>query len=228
MAAPRRGVTVSEEHAAIIRQMHSDGASNREIGRVIGRGHHWVAARLPLVGLTTNNPRNVAATIRFWKYVSRTDGCWFWTGGTTPDGYGNFKVNGRTIRATRYLYTLINPGISLASADFVCHHCDNPPCVRPDHLFLGTAADNTADMIAKGRAGGVAVDPQAGQRKGAATRTRRTLEHTLPAVLAEIARRTSSGYPVTYEACLDIPGYHGLRARFTHSKLKEMALCDQQ
>lgn len=88
---------------------------------------------------------------RFWSKVDRSDpdGCWPWLAGRHFRGYGFFAVNGRNVRANRVAYRLqvgpIPPGL------FVCHRCDNPPCVRGDHLFLGTHQDNMDDMAAKGR-----------------------------------------------------------------------------
>lgn len=92
------------------------------------------------------------AVVRFWASVDQAGDCWVWTGATDKDGYGRFNahIEGRRCsRASRFAYWLatgINPGEL-----WVLHRCDNPPCVRPDHLFLGTAADNNADMVAKGR-----------------------------------------------------------------------------
>lgn len=90
---------------------------------------------------------------RFWGNVVRSDvGCWGWTGAVAPFGYGRIGVGGRKgreIRAHRLSWEI---HFGKIPADLVvCHHCDNPPCTRPDHLFLGTHADNIADMVAKGR-----------------------------------------------------------------------------
>jgi hypothetical protein len=90
---------------------------------------------------------------RFWSKVDTTDadGCWLWTRARNALGYGSFStgVGSQTMLAHRMAYTFeagpIPEGIS------VCHTCDVPACVRPDHLFLGTNSDNQLDSSAKGR-----------------------------------------------------------------------------
>lgn len=86
----------------------------------------------------------------FLQHVEPSNGCWFWTGPSHQKGYGTFSLFGRLVRAHRFAYEAFVG--SIPDGMLVCHKCDNPPCVRPDHLFVGTHIDNRNDMLRKGRA----------------------------------------------------------------------------
>jgi hypothetical protein len=104
---------------------------------------------------------------RFWEKVEISDGCWLWTAGRNDAGYGVFGVTHDDIwlahRLAWLFYTGDDPG-DLA----VLHTCDNPPCVKREHLFLGTRGDNHRDMVTKGNA-----PWQTGQLWGAAAHRNR-------------------------------------------------------
>lgn len=87
---------------------------------------------------------------RFWAKVSKTRTCWLWTGTRTPLGYGRINIGKRRSDYAHRLSYLWTHG-EIPEGVFVLHHCDNPSCVRPDHLFLGTHKDNMKDMREKNR-----------------------------------------------------------------------------
>lgn len=86
---------------------------------------------------------------RFEKKFTKTDGCWIWNAATDPKGYGAFRYEGKTQIASRVSYQLYKGNVP--SGLHVLHTCDNPSCVNPDHLFLGTNDDNVEDRKSKGR-----------------------------------------------------------------------------
>ncbi len=88
---------------------------------------------------------------RFFHKVDKASDCWGWLAGKDKDGYGKIKVSGKTVQAHRLSWNIHNG--SVPEGVHVLHHCDNPSCVNPDHLFLGTHLDNMHDRDAKGRNG---------------------------------------------------------------------------
>lgn len=86
---------------------------------------------------------------RFWSKVDKSGECWEWTASKDGSGYGKMLYRGALVRASRlaWMFTFGEIPEDL----FVCHHCDNPGCVNPEHLFLGTQKDNMLDMVAKDR-----------------------------------------------------------------------------
>lgn len=100
---------------------------------------------------------------RFWDKVNKTDSCWLWTSKLNGSGYGviavpddtrgnsscGTRVKRRYFLAHRMAWELTHG--SIPEDKILCHHCDNPICVRPDHLFLGSHADNIRDKVSKNR-----------------------------------------------------------------------------
>ncbi len=105
--------------------------------------------------LSTNGVKNTeflldeARIVKFWNKVKKSEGCWEWVGSRNQQGYGQFCVNRVPRPSHRVSYELHFGPFNAKMC--ICHRCDNPPCIRPDHLFLGSHQDNVRDAIRKGR-----------------------------------------------------------------------------
>lgn len=105
---------------------------------------------------------------RFWSRVEKTDTCWLWAGALSSTGYGQIREGGRIHYVHRLSYTWSFGDVPEGTE--VCHRCDTPRCVRPDHLFLGTHHENMLDAARKKRV------PGNGGQRGEATGTSKLTE----------------------------------------------------
>lgn len=85
----------------------------------------------------------------FWSFVDRSRACWNWIGHRNSNGYGHISIDNRMVLSHRHAWSLERGEIPAGM--FVLHHCDNPACVRPAHLYLGTKRDNALDRERRGR-----------------------------------------------------------------------------
>jgi hypothetical protein len=158
---------------------------------------------------------NIGTDKRFWSKVDirTTDECWPWNASSTPLGYGKFGRGGRYGGwefAHRMAYRLCSGEIPDDAS--VLHRCDNPPCCNPNHLWLGSQADNIHDMDKKGRR---VNPPRFGENNGGAKLT--------AAQVKEIRREYSNGgvkqcelatkYGISYQQVHNIVNNHSWRDR---------------
>lgn len=131
----------------------------------------WSRHGDPMIAKYRLAPRGWSDAERFWFFVDKTSGhgpygdCWLYFAATDRGGYGIFSLNGKSVKAHRYSYFLTY-GTWPEPAGL--HSCDTPGCVNPRHIQAGTALENTADMISRGR-----IRPSKGSRNGAAKLTER-------------------------------------------------------
>lgn len=125
-------------------------------------------SRLTLTKAQQRKCKSDPDAARLLSRVNDNKGCWEWQGSASESGYGYLSFRGRTWKAHRVSYTLFHGEIP--DGLLVCHHCDNPGCVNPSHLFLGHHSTNMKDMVRKGRGASVITSAQNHFKSGSAPR----------------------------------------------------------
>jgi len=123
------------------------GESAASLGKVLRVAGATIINRLHHMGIKTR-PRYESLEKRFWGKVDKSSFCWLWTANKSKAGYGKVKTGGKTVSAHRMSWLLSNGPIP--KNRWVLHHCDVRACVNPNHLYLGTAKQNTKDSCDRG------------------------------------------------------------------------------
>lgn len=115
---------------------------------------------------------------RLKNYIVDAKGCWLWQGTrNTRDGYGYLFHGGKSLRVHRVSWSLANNNAAIPKGMYICHKCDVPQCMNPEHLYLGTPQENAIDMVKKGRHGLVQTGRAAkGERCGGAKAKKEQIE----------------------------------------------------
>ncbi len=147
---------------------------------------------------------------RFWSKVNKTTNtqeCWEWLGARRSKfGYGAIKYNKKTFNAHRLSFIINNPDIHLSVKDFICHSCDNPKCVNPNHLFLGNNSLNMKDAYTKNR---IVIPTRRRYVKGHIPINNSITKELLEQILTEYETKEntlkflSTKYKVSYQALKD-------------------------
>lgn len=140
---------------------------------------------------------------KFWQSVNKSDTCWLWTKSESTHGYGQQWFENKLWRCHRLAWFFTHGPIPQGQC--VCHRCDNPLCVRPGHLFLGTQRDNLRDMQAKKRNWA----PPKGHQNGEKNRRSKLTESDVRSIRSEYAdgkslRVLGSKYGVLHTTIHDI------------------------
>lgn len=151
---------------------------------------------------------------KFLTKVNITSTCWIWKAAKTKNGYGIFTVDRKNVYAHRFCWSVFNGEIS--KGNVICHSCDNPSCVNPEHLFISTQKGNMQDMISKNRSA-----------KGENHRSAKHPELVLRG--EEIGNSKLKTSEVEQIRKLYRPGRPGVRSEFSLSGLaKKYGVCHQQ
>lgn len=138
--------------------VYQTGKSIEATAKIVGAGKNVVSRELNKINAIKDLGRKLNTHEDFLNSIKISDtGCWEWAGLKNNKGYGQLSMIGKERLSHRYSYKYYKGGIG---AYHVCHHCDNPCCVNPDHLFLGTRKDNMIDMTRKGRHGTAKLNPE--------------------------------------------------------------------
>jgi hypothetical protein len=151
---------VKERDRQVMAMMDA-GRSRPEIAAVFGVTPSLIGMIAAKFGRSFTQQADVPTRIE--RYTKKGDGCWLWTGCLDNRGYAKLRVDGRSERVSRLLVEL-STGTKPPRNLSVCHSCDNPPCVNPAHLFVGTQSDNGRDMVKKGRCGAARITPEVATR----------------------------------------------------------------